>query len=51
MGALAYILIIYVGIPSILLDTWHSLYRKPFRGLRITFIYNFVLKILGGGGI
>ena len=30
-------------IPSILLDTWHSLYRKPFRTLWITFVDNFVL--------
>ena len=43
-------LIIYVCIPSILLNTWHSLYRKLFRRLWITFVDIFVL-ILGGGAV
>ena len=43
-------LIIYDCIPSILLDAWHSLYRKLFTRLWLTFVDNFVLKMLDLGG-
>ena len=36
---------IYVCIPNVLLNTWHSLYRKLPRILWVTFVDNFVLRI------
>ena len=41
---------IYVFIPSILLHTWRSLYRKLFRRLWVTFVDNFVLRMFDFGG-
>ena len=39
-----------VCILSILLYTWQSLYRKPFRRLWITSEDNFVLRMFDFGG-
>ena len=41
---------IYVCITSILLDTWHSLYRNLLKRIWITFADNFVLRMFDFGG-
>ena len=47
IGALAYNSCLY---SPYLLDTWHSLYRKPFRRLWMTFVDHFVLRMFDLGG-
>ena len=47
IGALAYNLCLYSLF--FLLDTWHSLYRKLFRRLWVTFVDNFVMGMFDFG--
>ena len=48
IGALAYTLCL--NSLFYLLDTWYSLYRKPFRRLCISFVDNLVLTMFDFGG-